>query len=67
MENLQALSEIYTEYKSGSQGFCIAVETHCGFNISRDEIERIGDAAGTAEEFYNTWENETWWTDGDGE
>ena len=57
------LSEIYAEYTAGSQGFCIAVETHCGLDISRDEIERIGDQSETASDFMDTWENDDSWTD----
>lgn len=57
------LAQIYTEYTRGSQGFCIAVETHCGFCISRDEIQRIAERAETPEQFQAIWDNEDWWTD----
>lgn len=57
------LNNIYNEYVVGSQGFCIAVETHCGFEISRTEIERIAERAETAERFEHIWENQTWWAD----
>lgn len=57
------LAEIYNSFTPGSQGFVIAVETHCGFDISPTEIERIGDASKTAEAFQAAWENEDWWTD----
>ncbi len=57
------LQEIYTEYRPGSQGFCIAVESHCGYDMSREEIERIGDKATNPEEFKRIWRDEIWWTD----
>lgn len=57
------ITEIYSEYTPGSTGFCIAVETHCAFDISRDEIGRISRRAGTPAEFVKIWENEDWWTD----
>lgn len=36
------IKAIFETYTPGSQGFCIAVETHCGFEMSRAEIERVG-------------------------
>jgi hypothetical protein len=57
------LSEIYAEYTTGSHAFCIAVEAHCGLEISRDEIERIADQSETASDFMDTWENDDSWTD----
>lgn len=57
------LADIYSEYTPGSLGFVIAVETHCGFAISRDEIRRIAEKARSAEEFRFIWENEDWWQD----
>ena len=57
------LSEIYTQYTAGSTGFVIAVESHCGFNTSREETARIAERAQTAEEFETIWQNEDWWTD----
>ena len=57
------IETIYQEYKAGSHGFVQAVETRCGFNISRNEIERIASKAETPEDFENVWSNETWWTD----
>ena len=56
------LTQIYNEFTPASAGFTIAVETHCGFCISRDEIERIAEQAETADEFESIWENEDWWT-----
>lgn len=53
----------YAEFNAGSQGFCIAVETNCGFEISRAEIERIADRAATPAEFVRIWENENDWRD----
>ena len=57
------LETIYETYTAGSTGFCIAVETHCGFEISRSEIERIAERAPTAAEFERIWERETGWAD----
>lgn len=57
------LDQIYAEFTVGSQGFCIAVETHCWFGISRAEIARIAERAATAEEFQAIWENDDSWTD----
>lgn len=57
------INEIYETYTVASQGFCVAVETHCGYQISRNEIARIASKAATADEFQNIWENEDWWTD----
>lgn len=57
------IAEIYTAYTAGSTGFVIAVETNCGYDISRTEIARIAEVATTAEEFERVWENEDWWTD----
>jgi hypothetical protein len=58
------LNEIYSEFTPGSKGFARAVETRCaGFDLSREEIERIAGKAKTAEEFQNVWENKDWWTD----
>lgn len=57
------LAQIYNDYTVGSAGFCAAVETHCGYNISREEIGRIAAQAKTDEEFQNIWENDDSWTD----
>lgn len=32
------LEEICETYTFGSLGFCIAVETHCGFDMHRDQV-----------------------------
>lgn len=55
------LAEIYSTYTIGSEGFCRAVETHCGYDLSREQIARIAERASTAEEFHHIWENEAWW------
>lgn len=57
------LSQIYSQFTRGSQGFCRAVETHCGFNTSMDETKRIADKAETAEDFERIWESDDNWTD----
>lgn len=57
------LDQIFSEYTVGSTGFCIAVETHCGYDLSRDEIERIGYASKTPEDFDHIFAEEFWWTD----
>lgn len=50
------LTQIYATYNIGSKGFCNAVDTHCGFCISMEEIKRIALLANTAEEFQMIWE-----------
>ena len=57
------IHEIYTTFSAGSRGFVMAVQSHCGFNASDDEIERIAELADTAEEFQSVWENDDSWTD----
>jgi hypothetical protein len=65
------LAEIFSTYTAGSTGFCIAVETHCGFNISRTEIARIAERAAEdgpnsddmAARFQWEWENTADWAD----
>ena len=57
------IEQIYSDYTVGSQGFCIAIETHCGFGISRTEIARIAARASDAEQFQSIWENDDSWTD----
>lgn len=57
------LEEIYQHYTPGSPGFAIAVESHCGYGITRSEIQRIGEKAKTADEFQDQWENDDWWQD----
>ena len=57
------LNQIANEYQWGSQGFVVAVETHCGFSISRDEIQRIADRTATPGEFQSAWKNDDDWTD----
>ena len=57
------LPEIYDRYTPGFPGFVTAIETHCGFQISRSEIKRIAQRATTPDDFQRIWENETWWTD----
>lgn len=55
--------QIAKEYSWNSTGFAIAVETHLGYGISREEIERIASKAATPAEFHSIWENEDFWTD----
>lgn len=57
------LSDIYATYTAGSQGFVAAVQTHCGFCASNDEVRRIADRASDADEFQRIWENDDSWTD----
>lgn len=57
------IEQIYAAYTAGSTGFAIAIETHCGYCISREEIKRIAAKASTAEEFQQVWENDDSWTD----
>lgn len=60
---MMTINEIYATYTTGSQGFCKAIEAHCGYNLSITEIKRIADKSPTAEEFQATWENDDSWTD----
>jgi hypothetical protein len=57
------LNTIYNEFTIGSDGMIRAIQTHCGFNISNAEIERILQRAKTASEFEHLWENTDWWSD----
>lgn len=57
------LEQIFAAYTKGSQGFVKAVETHCGFNASAAEIERIADKATDAASFEDIWKNDDSWTD----
>lgn len=57
------INEIYAAYTTGSNGFIKAVQTHCGFDCSDDEIRRIAEHAENADQFQKIWENEDWWTD----
>mgnify|MGYP006324356727 CR=1 FL=1 len=57
------IEQIYAEYTVGSQGFCKAVETHCGFGTSMEETARIAAKAPTAAEFEQVWQDDDSWTD----
>lgn len=57
------INDIYAAYTPGSQGFCIAVETYCGYQTSRTETARIAALAPTADDFQAVWENDDSWTD----
>lgn len=57
------IETIYEEFSRGSNGFVHAVQTHCGYDISDAEIERIAEKAETAAEFDRIWQNEDFWTD----
>lgn len=56
------ITEIYAEFEIGSTSFIRAVQSHCGFNCSDEEIERIAKRAANGDEFQKIWENEDWWT-----
>lgn len=56
-----SIEDIYCQFSRGSDGFCRAVETHCGFDITRAQIGRIAERARTADEFVHIWENSVWW------
>lgn len=60
-----ALNAIYDEFTPGSQGFCTEIESRCGYEISRDEIERISVRANTPDEFERILMEEIWWMDGE--
>ncbi len=55
------IQEIFNTYRTGSQGFIQAVQTHTGINASDTEIARIAEKANDADEFMSIWENEDWW------
>ena len=57
------LEEIFDAHKRGSNAFTIAVEQHCGFDISRMEIVRLSNEAWNAEQFQAMYDNDDWWTD----
>lgn len=57
------ISDIYSQFVRGSQGFCKAVQTHCGFGASLTEIARIAQLAETAADFQRVWESDDSWTD----
>jgi len=51
------LQDIFDTYTAGSPGFVAAVQTHCGFDISDEEIKRIAEIAKDAAEFEQIWNN----------
>jgi hypothetical protein len=55
------LEQIYREFTPGSKDFVSAVQEHCGFGASDEQIERIATKSMSAAEFLWIWENETWW------
>lgn len=56
------IERAYAEFRIGSAGFCQFVSDHCGYEISRAEIEAIAAQAATADEFENIWQNGgNWW------
>lgn len=57
------LNEIYSKYTIGSAGFIGAIQTHCCFDCSDDEINRIAVISPTAEAFQRNWENDDSWAD----
>lgn len=57
------IEQIYNDYTPGSLGFCVAVETHCGYQTSRSETARIAAKAETAAQFELVWRNDDSWTD----
>ena len=70
-DHAMTLADIFDTYTPGSLGFCTAVETHCGFEVSRPEIERIAlraavagpDSVDLAAEFRRVWSEDAWWRD----
>lgn len=57
------IDQIYAQYARGSQGFCKAVQTHCGFGASLTEIARIAAQAETAADFRRIWKDDASWCD----
>ena len=55
--------EIYETYAPGSDEFVAAVQQHCAYDISDDEIRRISGRAMSGEAFDYHWSDETWWRD----
>jgi hypothetical protein len=51
------LQDIYDNFTAGSPGFVNAVQSHCGFNMSDEEIKLIAELARNAAEFERIWEN----------
>lgn len=62
-KSFENLETIYETFNPGSTGFIKAVQTHCCFAVSDDEIRRIAHKAETPEDFQKIWENEDWWID----
>ena len=57
------ISEIYDTYAPGSDEFVAAVQKHCAYDISADEIRRIAGKAMSGEAFDYHWSRESWWRD----
>jgi len=57
------LQTAFATFRVGSPGFCTYVSPHCGFEISRSEIQRIASVSITPEQFEETWANEEFWQD----
>ena len=67
------LEEIFEEHEHSSTTFASLVTTHCGYEVSHEEIWRIADAAVNreaadrgiweAKHFHAIWLDETWWQD----
>ena len=57
------ISEIYETHPAGSDEFVAAVQAHCAYDISDDEIRRISGKAISGEAFDYHWSDETWWRD----
>jgi len=51
------LQDIFDTFTAGSRGFIAAVQTHCGFDISDEEIKRIAEIAKDAAEFERIWKD----------
>ena len=56
--------EIYETYAPGSDEFVAAVQQHCAYDISDDEIRRLATRAMSGEAFDYHWSAESWWRDG---
>jgi hypothetical protein len=57
------IAEIYEKFLRTGDGFSKAVETHCGYGISRTEISRIAAVAEDHSEFEIIWSSDNWWCD----
>jgi len=44
-------------------GFIEEVHTHCGYELTDSEVERIAKVAKDADDFDSIWADQDWWLD----